>query len=141
MHQVRMEPGLRLIDQKPHRGMRHINHADPVFDTASAYGRLDLGRNVDQLRRFTGFNRQLLGHVGLHRRLSSLTAFTSSKRPTDRVWGADRTTSGFSSISFAIFRIASQNRSRSSLDSVSVGSIINASSTIKGKFTVGGETP
>ena len=46
--------------------------------------------------------------------------------------------SGSVAASRAISSIASQNASRVSFDSVSVGSIINASGTIRGKYTVGG---
>src|SRR5690606_8289270 len=60
-------------------------------------------------------------------------AVTSSRRFTTVVWGASWTRSGLSSASRAIWIIASMNRSRVSLLSVSVGSIMRHSSTISGK--------
>ena len=63
-------------------------------------------------------------------------AWTSSSRDTRVECGAVFTTSGLSSTSFAIERIALINRSSSSRDSLSVGSIISAPCTISGKLTV-----
>src|SRR5581483_12321943 len=69
---------------------------------------------------------------------SCLTAFTSSSRLTARVCGAPLTVSGSSAASRAIASIASANSSSVSFASVSVGSIISASGTTSGKYTVGG---
>ena len=63
-------------------------------------------------------------------------ACTSSMRETRVEWGADFTSSGVSSTSLAMERMAAINRSSSYTDSLSVGSIINAPWTIIGKLTV-----
>jgi hypothetical protein len=60
-------------------------------------------------------------------------ARTSSSRRTGLWWGASFSSSGVSAASRAIASIASQNASRVSFVSVSVGSIIRASGTISGK--------
>ncbi len=57
------------------------------------------------------------------------------------VYGAFRAISGSSAASSRISRTASANWSSRSFVSVSVGSIISASSTSSGKYTVGGWTP
>ena len=58
-----------------------------------------------------------------------------------RVYGAFAATSGSLRASSRISARTSANRSSVSLVSVSVGSTISASSTISGKYTVGGWTP
>src|SRR5579871_2103624 len=63
-------------------------------------------------------------------------AVTSSTRLVRVRCGAFKTSSGFSSTSLAIEMSASTNRSSSLLPSVSVGSIIMAPRTIRGKLTV-----
>src|SRR5262249_13830885 len=67
------------------------------------------------------------------RRFGCRAASVWSRRRTGVVTGASRINSGAVSASRAIWIIASQNWSRVSLDSVSVGSIMSASSTISGK--------
>ena len=58
-----------------------------------------------------------------------------------RVCGADVTTSGLDSLSASICSMMSMNWSRTSFDSVSVGSTISASLTISGKYIVGAWMP
>src|SRR3990172_5944116 len=82
-----------------------------------------------------------LYHCFFQRRFGFFTASASSSRLTTVVCGAFFTISGLVSASFAIAIIASQNESMVSFGSVSVGSIIMASSTMRGKFTVGGWNP
>ena len=65
----------------------------------------------------------------------------SSSRRTGVVYGAPRAISGSSRASRRIAATISAKRSSVSLVSVSVGSTISASSTISGKYTVGGWTP
>ena len=65
--------------------------------------------------------------------MSSMPTPASSSRRTGVVSGAWWMTAASLSASRAIWIIASQNWSSVSLDSVSVGSIISASSTIIGK--------
>src|SRR5262249_61114099 len=60
-----------------------------------------------------------------------------SSRRTGVVTGASWIRWGFSCASRAIWIIASQNSSSVSFDSVSVGSIISASSTMRGKYVDG----
>src|SRR5579875_3346632 len=67
-----------------------------------------------------------------------LAAVVSSSREMRVECGALLTSSGFSSTSRATCRIASTNKSSSSRDSLSVGSIINAPGTISGNDTVYG---
>ena len=74
--------------------------------------------------------------LGRQRRIGFRAAVTSSRREMRVECGADFTSSGVSSASRAIERIASMNRSSSSSDSLSVGSIISAPFTINGKLTV-----
>ena len=74
----------------------------------------------------------------LHRRIGSFAAFTSSGRLTTCVCGAVRSNSGSSPL---IFSSASAKASSVSLLSVSVGSIISASGTTSGKYTVGAWKP
>ena len=69
---------------------------------------------------------------------SFLPPRTSSRRFTGALCGAVFSNSGFSRASPAIAIIASTNASNVSLLSVSVGSIIKASATMSGKYTVGG---
>jgi len=64
---------------------------------------------------------------------SSFAAFTSSNRLTGVLCGAFFNSSGSVCASSAIFSSASAKASRVCLFSVSVGSIISASCTIKGK--------
>ena len=71
-----------------------------------------------------------------HLRIGWRAARTSSRREMRVVCGAFRTVSGASSHSLAIDFIASMNRSNSSFDSLSVGSIIIAPGTISGNETV-----
>src|SRR3989338_2362906 len=68
--------------------------------------------------------------TAFHRRLGWRAAVTSSSRRTGVECGAVRSKSGFCSASCAIWFIASINPSKVCLDSVSVGSIIMASSTM-----------
>src|SRR5215831_2352048 len=70
---------------------------------------------------------------GVHFRRGCLAAPVWSSRRTDVVTGASWIRCGFSCASRAIWIIASQNSSSVSFDSVSVGSIISASSTMSGK--------
>src|SRR6056297_1726178 len=77
----------------------------------------------------------------LYRQLISLLAFTSSRRRTGVLTGASCKSCGFSCASLSIFFIISINRSNVSLLSDSVGSIIMASWTINGKYTVGAWIP
>ena len=74
---------------------------------------------------------------GVQRRSGWRAARVWSRRRTGVVRGASWITSGFDSASRAIWIMASQNASIVSLDSVSVGSIINASSTTSGKYVDG----
>src|SRR5437660_1470482 len=71
--------------------------------------------------------------AGRHRRFGWRAASVWSRRRTEVVTGASRMSSGLFSASPAIWIIASQKASSVSFDSVSVGSIMSASSTIRGK--------
>src|SRR5580765_7057373 len=75
-------------------------------------------------------------YAGFQRRMGLLAAAVSSRRLTRVECGASRTVCGSSSTSSAIDFIASTKRSISSLDSLSVGSIISAPGTISGKAVV-----
>ncbi len=70
---------------------------------------------------------------GVHRSRGWRAASVWSSRRTGVVTGASWTSCGFDSASRAIWIMASQNSSSVSFDSVSVGSIISASSTMSGK--------
>src|SRR3972149_4916793 len=74
----------------------------------------------------------------VHLTLGLRAASTSSSLASGVVCGASLTFSGSSSASFAISIMAWQNSSSVSLLSDSGGSIMIASSTTRGKFTVGG---
>src|SRR5919205_4600993 len=69
----------------------------------------------------------------VHLKFGFRAAATSSNLPIDFVYGAPLTIFGFSFISLAMLLNADANLSIVSLLSVSVGSIINASRTIRGK--------
>src|SRR5580765_1900591 len=71
--------------------------------------------------------------AGFHRRTGFLAAVVSSRRDTRVECGASSTVCVSSSTSRAIDFMASTNRSISSFDSLSVGSIIRAPGTISGK--------
>src|SRR5262245_38131141 len=73
----------------------------------------------------------------VHFRFGSRAALVWSSRRTGVVAGASWIAAWFVSASRAIWIIASQNASSVSLASVSVGSIISASSTISGKYVEG----
>src|ERR1700761_1488076 len=75
--------------------------------------------------------------AGAFQRSTGLRAALVSSRRGVRVGGGGEITSaGFSSTSRAIWRMASTNRSSSSRDSLSVGSIISAPGTISGNDVV-----
>src|SRR5437879_1028689 len=74
--------------------------------------------------------------LGFQRRMGLRAAPTSSRRPTRVECGAVFTRSGSAAASSAIERMASMNRSHSSLDSDSVGSIIMAPGTMRGNAVV-----
>src|SRR5437016_4714684 len=78
------------------------------------------------------------GCSGVHRSTGRRAAVTSSTRLVRVLCGALRTISGSVSTSCAIEIMASAKRSSSSLLSVSVGSIISAPSTMRGRLTVYG---
>src|SRR5579872_720096 len=78
---------------------------------------------------------------GFQRSTGLRAAVVSSMRETRVLCGALNTTSGVSSTSFAIDFMASMKRSSSSLDSLSVGSIISAPGTISGNDVVYGWNP
>src|ERR1035438_10348444 len=73
---------------------------------------------------------------GFQRNTGFLAAAVSSNRDTRVVCGASSTVCGSSSTSSAIDFIASINRSISSLDSLSVGSIMSSPGTISGNAVV-----
>ncbi len=73
---------------------------------------------------------------GFQRSTGLRAAPTSSSRPTRVECGAVFTSSGSLAASSAMERMASMNRSHSSFDSDSVGSIISAPGTIKGNAVV-----
>src|SRR5262252_2704906 len=79
--------------------------------------------------------------VGFQRSTGFLAAAVSSSRETRVVCGASSTVCGSSSTSCAIDFMASTKRSISSLDSLSVGSIIKAPGTINGNAVVYGWNP
>ena len=68
-------------------------------------------------------------------------ACASSSRRTGSVTGASCSSCGSVFASRATLRNASTRRSSASFDSVSVGSTMSASSTMSGKYVVGGCTP
>src|SRR5213078_352067 len=68
-----------------------------------------------------------------HRNTGCRAARASSRRRTGVVCGALRTSSGRSSHSRAMAIMASQNASSSSFGSLSVGSIMRAPETMRGK--------
>src|ERR1700730_15462646 len=78
---------------------------------------------------------------GSQRRIGLRAAPTSSRRRTRVECGAVLTRSGLLAASSAIERMASMKKSHSSFDSDSVGSIINAPGTIRGKAVVYGWKP
>src|SRR5207302_5783133 len=80
--------------------------------------------------------RSLLVYAGFQRRTGLRAAVASSRRLIRVVWGALKTNWGSSSISCAIERNASMNASSSSLPALSVGSIIMAPGTMRGKDVV-----
>src|ERR1700680_1629561 len=73
---------------------------------------------------------------GFQRKIGFRAAAVSSSRETRVECGASSTSCGSSCTSSAIDVIASMNRSISSLDSLSVGSIIIAPGTINGNAVV-----
>src|SRR4029077_3425816 len=80
----------------------------------------------------------LRGTAGFQRKIGLRAAPTSSRRRTRVVCGAVFTISGFVAAFSARAFIASINKSHSSLDSDSVGSIIIAPATINGNAVVYG---
>src|SRR6185312_15291930 len=98
-----------------------------------------LCRDVEEERlgSASGFRLQASDQVvGFHRRTGLRAAAVSSRRETRVECGAVLTSSGSPSTSWAIERIASRNKSSSSFDSLSVGSIIMAPGTISGNAVV-----
>src|SRR5919198_339290 len=85
------------------------------------------------LARASGPHQGASSGYGSHRRSGSRAALVWSRRRTGVVTGASRTTWGEVSVSWAMRSIASQNASSVSFASVSVGSIMSASSTMSGK--------
>src|SRR5579863_70647 len=73
---------------------------------------------------------------GFQRRTGLRAADASSRRPIRVVWGALSTVSGSSCASWAIDKSASMKASSSSRLALSVGSIIMAPGTIRGKDVV-----
>lgn len=78
---------------------------------------------------------------GSHFNCGSLAALASSNLDTGVVCGASLTSSGCFEISSFMAFMASIKASKVSKVSDSVGSTINASSTIKGKYMVGAWNP
>jgi hypothetical protein len=74
--------------------------------------------------------------AAFHRSTGFLAAAVSSSRETRVECGASSTVCGSSSTSSAIDFMASMNKSISSIDSLSVGSIISAPGTISGNAVV-----
>src|SRR5262249_10996578 len=79
--------------------------------------------------------------LGCQRSVGLRAARASSRRPTRDQCGADFTSSGSFSASSLMRIIASAKASIVSFDSVSVGSIMSAPFTTRGKYTVGGWKP
>src|ERR1700752_1904036 len=115
-----------------------INHPRSNCRLLSDDGKLNVEEKYRLFRRY-GQDSFLGGGCifhGFQRRIGFRAAATSSRRPTRVECGAVFTRLGSSSVSAAIERIASMNKSHSSLDSDSVGSIIIAPGTISGNAVV-----
>ena len=100
-------------------------------------------RNIASWREIKKSQRSLVGKRGNHssgfqRSLGFRAAKTSSNLLVFTLCGACRRRSGFSFASSAMVIIVSMNRSSPSLLSDSVGSIIRAPLTTRGKYMVGG---
>src|ERR1700675_2693935 len=104
-------------------------------------GNLGLTRACWTVVLFVQSAASLRGVAGFQRKIGLRAAPTSSRRRTRVVCGAVFTISGFVAASSAIGFLASINRSHSSLDSDSVGSIISAPATISGNAVVYGWNP
>ena len=95
----------------------------------------DLERRPDVVaRRIRDAIRPPPGSAGVHLTRRCLAARASSGRRTGVVIGAERRSSGSLSASSAIWFRAAASESSVCFDSVSVGSIMSASSTISGKY-------
>jgi hypothetical protein len=113
----------------------HAVFADALFPERKKARSFPLGERL-----FRGFDNQesSLNHytAGFQRNTGFLAAAVSSSRETRVECGASSTVRGSSCTSSAIDFIASMNKSISSFDSLSVGSIIRAPGTINGKAVV-----
>ena len=103
-------------------------HLGEIAITSRSVRRLSAGNMGRRRYKFT--------RAGFQRRRASCAAAVSSSRETRVECGASSTICGSSSTSSAIDFMASMNKSISSIDSLSVGSIISAPGTISGNAVV-----
>src|SRR6185503_6650086 len=138
-----VEPGRRDVVPQRFERERMVTRREPQLVLADALsldraGRRDVHRPTLALEH-PGVPGQPSG-AGRQRTTGRFAAPASSSRRTGVVCGAVRATWGSSFASSRIARTTSAKWSRRSFVSVSVGSIIRASSTSRGKYTVGGCT-